>query len=1393
MRHALAAIGLAIGVVALFIAVRGMMGSPPEVPVAAPPTPLEEKVAIAEQPAIPVAKAAVEAPPPAEPAPKPKVSTWQDTPEKYIRRVEFKAENTTSLDTKRELYLEIFALQKQEHDHEAADAALLRAAQIAEQRPAGEIDARTQRPSQYTGKEGGAYTILREAQLEIVKKDFANARRHLGMVIAMYSRKSPIAARQAQGHLDFLNEAEGKAKPAPKAVPEQKPAEAADVPAPKTAASRSCGDQEGCRQTQLVKATAVANTVIYTGAKANTSYTITAKGTWAQDPDASLNTGPEGLASFGNIGDGPFAGMFFGSFAVKAPGNSQWVKIGASGTITPTQDGDILGSFADGIGAFDNNNGYMFVTTVEDGCDEEATDPGQAPTAALAVNPEISDINDFFAFNGSESVDNDEFGAEICLYTLRISNLTRPLDKDIVFESDFSPNFITTFARGGEYLATLQVVDNEGDTATASKRCDVVEVQFDPPSISMAIGQQATTHAVIIPSSGFDQGVFYAANAPILQPLFQDATAPAEDLTLTGTAIGSTQVVAVYEPRNIEIGFLNVTVTSSQTLPPTAVATTSTPIICVGEEISLDGSASFDNDNIGTSPVIRKYTWTYQNLTAPANAPAPVTTPLSETTQLFTEPGDYLIKLSVEDNDGEVSSAGDSSSDFMVTVIGITVSEDQVTTLPGEQEQISIAVSPNSSISLINISSDDSSIATVEPSTVTHNPQVLTIEGQSTGNTTLSISISGEDAEHICKSIPVIVIPLATALLTPTAANHFPFGDRSESTFDDAQQYGPLDEFGKDSLVVIWELLFVNDKSPNGGINISATIRLPNAQADTAIIGKTRIVLGGSIPQPPNSSSKIEFLSNQGKLQEGSNIIRWNGRLPNNAVPAQGSVFKLTVEPFRIVSGKDIPNTATDSVISVIIHDKLTILPGIGVLQNDGTYRVPVNQPVPLSASISESEGGGIDPTKVKSKTKEGKDVEGPKAQFLIFKDDNSDTIPDPDFEPVSIPVAVRPENAEFGTEMVGTWDSRTGDHHQAPAGRYIVLARCALRVHPETAAVQKTPLVLVLTNDSNWRIEVVGDDLVDDGEVPKTQYSVKRLGPIVGGTTFNWRFEFPGEHYQVHPDFEPKIAFEKQRDKKTKISNPIYWYADKNPVTDKCGAARRAIFDILCDVKEPGKPVETVRAILGVQVTSPLAKTIQPISASRETIRLFALGALEAIEFGPDGETPTKYKYKEYTSAGFIRSEPQKRVFIPPNSQFYHKMDEHETVHVNQFKGSAAPNLAAWWSADRAREFVNKRLSGKEYQASDNLRDQVTDDIVDEFGVYVALEGLDFENRIQGNQVLNAIIEAPAYKVSDELDPKVLAQGECVLGQFSNTQANAENTQKVQPLSIDDLIKTEP
>ena len=35
-------------------------------------------------------------------------------------------------------YLEIFALQKQEHDHEAADAALLRAAQIAEQRPAGE-------------------------------------------------------------------------------------------------------------------------------------------------------------------------------------------------------------------------------------------------------------------------------------------------------------------------------------------------------------------------------------------------------------------------------------------------------------------------------------------------------------------------------------------------------------------------------------------------------------------------------------------------------------------------------------------------------------------------------------------------------------------------------------------------------------------------------------------------------------------------------------------------------------------------------------------------------------------------------------------------------------------------------------------------------------------------------------------------------------------------------------------------------------------------------------------------------------------------------------------------------------------------------------------------------
>jgi len=68
----------------------------------------------------------------------------------------------------------------------------------------------------------------------------------------------------------------------------------------------------------------------------------------------------------------------------------------------------------------------------------------------------------------------------------------------------------------------------------------------------------------------------------------------------------------------------------------------------------------------------------------------------------------------------------------------------------------------------------------------------------------------------------------------------------------------------------------------------------------------------------------------------------------------------------------------------------------------------------------------------------------------------------------------------------------------------------------------------------------------------------------------------------------------------------------------------------------------------------------------------------------------------------------------------------------------------------------------------------------------YVALESEDFEKRIQGNGVLNANIERPAYDVSDQVHPKFLAQGDCVLG------GQGATGDSVKPKPVDQL-GTEP
>ena len=102
--------------------------------------------------------------------------------------------------------------------------------------------------------------------------------------------------------------------------------------------------------------------------------------------------------------------------------------------------------------------------------------------------------------------------------------------------------------------------------------------------------------------------------------------------------------------------------------PPNAVAETSTPQIAAGGTAKLDGSGSRDTDENGASIV--EYTWNFDNQTTPENdsfSSEPSTFAFLD--QVLTVPGEYLVTLTVKDDEGELSTPDGSTSHVTITVL----------------------------------------------------------------------------------------------------------------------------------------------------------------------------------------------------------------------------------------------------------------------------------------------------------------------------------------------------------------------------------------------------------------------------------------------------------------------------------------------------------------------------------------------------------------------------------------------------------------------------------------------------------------------------------------------------------------------------------------------------
>jgi len=164
-----------------------------------------------------------------------------------------------------------------------------------------------------------------------------------------------------------------------------------------------------------------------------------------------------------------------------------------------------------------------------------------------------------------------------------------------------------------------------------------------------------------------------------------------------------------------------------EALPPVAIASTTTPAVITGGTVSLDGSASYDQDQNGASIV--EWLWKFDNTTAPGSA-FQIDGSTGALTHILTVPGEYVITLIVTDNEGQVSQSG-SASEVTVKVIQVTFDKSEVTAAIDGTNTINATIIPATGASYVTYNLVDTSIATVDKLTAGGTPDKITVTGTS--------------------------------------------------------------------------------------------------------------------------------------------------------------------------------------------------------------------------------------------------------------------------------------------------------------------------------------------------------------------------------------------------------------------------------------------------------------------------------------------------------------------------------------------------------------------------------------------------------------------------------------------------------------------------------------
>ena len=176
-------------------------------------------------------------------------------------------------------------------------------------------------------------------------------------------------------------------------------------------------------------------------------------------------------------------------------------------------------------------------------------------------------------------------------------------------------------------------------------------------------------------------------------------------------------------------------------LPPTAMAETTTPVIAVGKVAFLDGAQSHDNDENDTSIV--EYIWQFDNQTTPVDDSFTVKTPLAVHFLTLNTAGEYLVTLTVKDDEGQESTPTASDAHVLIKVVEVTFTPNPVNILTGGSAKVTATVVPPSAVGEVTFRIETPARAQVDPTALAATPGVLTIS-QATASTKLLAEISAQ-------------------------------------------------------------------------------------------------------------------------------------------------------------------------------------------------------------------------------------------------------------------------------------------------------------------------------------------------------------------------------------------------------------------------------------------------------------------------------------------------------------------------------------------------------------------------------------------------------------------------------------------------------------------------